>query len=300
MRSTCRLGLPMRAALLLFVAALPKAALAGTNAFGKTFLAKNAGREGVVTLPSGLQYKVLREGDGEGHPLPSTQCTCHYEGRTAQEWSMEPKGKKFDSSYDRGDPTSFAPNGVVAGWTEAMQLMVQGDKWELYIPSEMGYGDSGQGGDIGPGDVLVFTMEIMQIEGATKPAERGPPPFTQVATAADLETTLKAGTPPFVLGVFRQPLRGKLFDGFKGAARQLFKKGAATMALVAEAKYDAKAKKFTTSEVEDRFKLSAPGVYTSSDGTSWAACKTSHSQKSVSVDDIKSKLAECATGKVEL
>ena len=86
----------------------------------------------------------------------------------------------------------------------------------------------------------------------------------------------------------------------KGAARQLFKKGAGTMALVAEAKYDAKAKKFTSSEIEDRFKLGAPGVYTSSDGTNWAPCKTSHSQNSVSVDDVKSKLAACAAGKVEL
>ena len=65
-----------------------------------------------------------------------------------QEWSKAPQGKKFDSSYDRGSPTSFAPSGVVAGWTEAMQLMVAGDQWELYLPSEMGYGDSGQGGDL--------------------------------------------------------------------------------------------------------------------------------------------------------
>ena len=90
-------------------------ALAGTNAFGKKFLAENKLRDGVVTLPSGLQYKVLTEGEGDAHPLPDAQCSCHYEGRTAQEWSKEPKGKKFDSSYDRGDPTSFAPSGVVAG-----------------------------------------------------------------------------------------------------------------------------------------------------------------------------------------
>ena len=101
---------------------------------------------------------------GERHPLPDTSCECHYEGRTAQEWSKTPKGKKFDSSYDRGSPTSFAPSGVVAGWTEAMQLMVEGDQWELYLPSEMGYGDSGQGGDIGPGDVLVFTIEIIKVK----------------------------------------------------------------------------------------------------------------------------------------
>jgi len=279
--------------LFLLSLALP-AALAGTNAFGKKFLEENKNREGVVTLPSGLQYKVLTEGDGEGHPLPSTQCSCHYEGRTAQEWSKSPKGKKFDSSYDRGDPTSFAPNGVVAGWTEAMQLMVQGDKWELYIPSEMGYGDSGQGSDIGAGDVLVFTMEIVKIEGETKPAERGPPPYTQVATVAELGAALEGAKKPYVLGIFRKPLIGKLFDGYKSAARALFKADKGTMALVAEGKYDAKAKKFTTSAVEDELKLSAPGVYTSADGKSWTVCKTGHSQKSVSVPDIAAALKDCA------
>ena len=105
--------------------------LAGTHEFGKKFLAKMKDVPGVVTLESGLMYRVIREGDGEEHPLESTQCSCHYEGRTAQEYEKEPKGKKFDSSYDRGSPTSFAPNGVIKGWTEAMQLMVEGDKWEM-------------------------------------------------------------------------------------------------------------------------------------------------------------------------
>lgn len=101
---------------------------------------------------------------GENHPLPDTSCECHYEGRTAQEWNKAPKGKKFDSSYDRGSPTSFAPSGVVAGWTEAMQLMVEGDKWEMYIPADLAYGDNGRV----PG-CLVFTMEIIKIKGGSKP-----------------------------------------------------------------------------------------------------------------------------------
>merc|ERR1712094_42679 len=83
-----------------------------------------------------------------------------------------PSGKKFDSSYDRGSPTSFAPNQVIKGWTEAMQLMVEGDKWEMYIPSELGYGDSGSPPNIGGGDVLVFTMEIIKIKGNKKPASK--------------------------------------------------------------------------------------------------------------------------------
>jgi FKBP-type peptidyl-prolyl cis-trans isomerase FklB len=143
---------------------------AGTNAVGKQFLEENKGKDGVVTLPSGMQYKVVRAGAGTDHPTADSSCECHYEGRTAQEFSKEPKGTKFDSSYDRGSPTSFAPNQVIKGWTEAMQLMVEGDKWELYIPSELGYGDRGSGANIGGGDVLVFTIEIIKINGGKVPA----------------------------------------------------------------------------------------------------------------------------------
>jgi len=132
-----------------------------TKEFSEKFLAENKLKEGVVTLASGLQYKVLRAGDGNDHPLPSSPCDCHYEGRCAKDW---PKGKKFDSSYDRGSPTTFAPNQVIKGWTEAMQLMVEGDKWEMYIPSDLAYGDTGRV----PG-CLVFTMEILKINGAKKP-----------------------------------------------------------------------------------------------------------------------------------
>ena len=142
---------------------------AGTNEFGLKFLEENKGKDGVITLASGLQYKVLRDGNGDAHPLAGTSCECHYEGRTAQEW---PSGETFDSSYARGSTTSFAPNQVIKGWTEAMQLMVEGDKWEMYIPSELGYGDGGSGAKIGGGDVLVFTMEILKINGGTKPAEK--------------------------------------------------------------------------------------------------------------------------------
>merc|ERR1711865_439735 len=124
-----------------------------------------ATNEGVVTLPSGLQYKVLNKGSGAFHPLVGTSCECHYKGTLID-------GTKFDSSYDRGSPTSFAPNQVIKGWTEAMQLMVEGDKWEMYIPSELGYGDNGSPPKIGGGGVLVFTMEILKIKGDKKPASK--------------------------------------------------------------------------------------------------------------------------------
>merc|ERR1719198_2959846 len=149
--------------------ALVARASAGTNAAGKKFLEENKGKPGVITLPSGLQYKVLRAGDGAFHPTADSPCDCHYEGRTAQSY---PNGETFDSSYARGSPTSFAPNQVIKGWTEAMQLVVEGDKWEMYIPSELGYGERGSPPKIGGGDVLVFTMEILEINGDKVPASR--------------------------------------------------------------------------------------------------------------------------------
>ena len=99
--------------------------VAGTNDFGKKFLKENKLKEGVITLASGVQYKVLRQGHGTNHPTADSPCDCHYEGRTAANY---PHGAKFDSSYDRGSPATFAPNQVIKGWTEAMQMMVAGDK----------------------------------------------------------------------------------------------------------------------------------------------------------------------------
>jgi len=150
----------LKAVIVALAAAL---AAAGSNDEGVAFLAENAKKEGVISLPSGLQYKVLRSGDGDAHPKAGTSCSCHYAGTLID-------GTTFDSSYDRGSPTSFAPNQVIKGWTEAMQLMVEGDKWEMYIPSDLGYGDRGSPPKIPGGSVLVFTMEIIKINGETVPA----------------------------------------------------------------------------------------------------------------------------------
>lgn len=138
---------------------------AGSNAAGKKFLEENKLKEGVVTLPSGLQYKVLRNGDGDSHPTVDSSCDCHYHGTLID-------GTVFDSSYDRGQPTAFAPNQVIKGWTEAMQLMVEGDQWEMYIPSDLAYGDGGSGAKIKGGDTLIFKMEIIKIKGDKVPAVR--------------------------------------------------------------------------------------------------------------------------------
>jgi FKBP-type peptidyl-prolyl cis-trans isomerase FklB len=142
----------------IWILLLPILVLGGTNEEGLKFLEENAKKDGVITLPSGLQYKVLTKGGGPYHPSVGTPCLCHYSGTLID-------GTKFDSSYDRGEPTTFAPNQVIKGWTEAMQLMTVGDKWELYIPSELGYGDHGSPPKIPGGSVLVFTMEIIEMQG---------------------------------------------------------------------------------------------------------------------------------------
>jgi len=168
-------GRVARSVVALALTLLCPVAEAGTNEVGKAFLEENKKREGVVTLKSGLQYKVLQTGSGKSHPKKDSSCSCHYAGTTpslTEDAINKPEADwaEFDSSYKRGEPTSFAPNQVIKGWTEAMQLMVEGDKWEMYIPSELGYGDGGSGEKIKGGDVLIFRMEILKILGGKKRA----------------------------------------------------------------------------------------------------------------------------------
>ncbi|MBK7872290.1 MAG: FKBP-type peptidyl-prolyl cis-trans isomerase [Saprospiraceae bacterium] len=127
----------------------------GVIAEGKKFLDDNAKRSGVVTLPSGLQYEVLNAGDG---PKPTAQdkVTVHYEGTLLD-------GTVFDSSVKRGQPATFGVTQVIQGWVEALQLMPLGAKWKLFIPYELGYGERGAGGQIGPYSTLVFEVELLKI-----------------------------------------------------------------------------------------------------------------------------------------
>jgi FKBP-type peptidyl-prolyl cis-trans isomerase FklB len=148
----------MRFVLVLLLLTAPAFIVAGTNEEGLAFLEDNKAKEGVVVLPSGLQYKILQKGSGAHRPTVSSPCLCHYEGKLIS-------GDVFDSSYERGSPTTFAPNQVIKGWTEIMQLMVEGDKFEVYIPSELAYGDGGSPPKIPGGSVLIFTMEIIEIQG---------------------------------------------------------------------------------------------------------------------------------------
>lgn len=119
------------------------------------FLAENAGKDGVVTTDSGLQYKVITEGTG-AKPGPTDTVEVHYRGTLID-------GTEFDSSYRRGETVSFPVNGVIAGWTEALQLMQEGAKYELYIPSDLAYGPGGTGGPIGPNQALIFEVELVSV-----------------------------------------------------------------------------------------------------------------------------------------
>jgi len=123
---------------------------------GETFLAANKGKEGVVALPSGLQYKILKAGEGK-KPAASDTVVCNYRGTLID-------GTEFDSSYKRGEPATFPVSGVIKGWTEALQLMPVGSKWQLFIPSDMAYGERGAGGDIAPNSTLIFEVELLSIQ----------------------------------------------------------------------------------------------------------------------------------------
>ena len=123
---------------------------------GEKYLAENAKKEGVVTLPSGLQYLVIKEGNGK-RPKATDEVKCHYEG-------MLVDGTLFDSSVQRGEPATFPLNQVIAGWTEGLQLMTEGSKYRFFIPYTLGYGERGAGASIPPFAALVFDVELIEVQ----------------------------------------------------------------------------------------------------------------------------------------
>jgi FKBP-type peptidyl-prolyl cis-trans isomerase FklB len=136
---------------------------------GEKFLAENKTKPGVVTLPSGLQYKVITEGAGAS-PAAHDQVTVNYRGTLID-------GTEFDSSYKRGEPATFGVSGVIKGWTEALQLMKPGAKWELYIPSALAYMERGSGAQIGPNSTLIFDVELVSVK------KQEPPPAPEPVTS---------------------------------------------------------------------------------------------------------------------
>jgi FKBP-type peptidyl-prolyl cis-trans isomerase FklB len=143
-------------------------ASAANKTEGEAFLAANKAKEGVVTLPSGLQYKILKEGTGPKPALTDT-VVCNYRGTLIN-------GTEFDSSYKRGQPSTFPVAGVIKGWTEALQLMPVGSKWQLFVPSNLAYGERGTGADIGPNATLIFEVELMSIQEKKEPPKPGAEP----------------------------------------------------------------------------------------------------------------------------
>lgn len=123
---------------------------------GEAFLAENKKKAGIVSLPSGLQYRIVKEGTGV-KPKATDQVTVHYKGTLIN-------GKKFDSSYDRNEPATFRLNQVIKGWTEGVQLMSVGSKYEFFIPSDLAYGDRQMGPDIPPGSLLIFDVELLDVK----------------------------------------------------------------------------------------------------------------------------------------
>jgi len=134
---------------------------------GEAFLAENKKKEGVKTLPNGLQYKIITEGTGK-KPKETDSVSAHYRGTLID-------GTEFDSSYKRGQPTTFAVKGVIKGWTDALQLMKEGSKWQLFIPSDLAYGERGAGAQIGPNATLIFEVELIEIkDGDAKKESKDP------------------------------------------------------------------------------------------------------------------------------
>src|SRR6202030_1735292 len=136
---------------------------------GDDFLAQNKTKEGVVALPNGLQYKILKEGTGP-KPSATDSVVCNYRGTLLD-------GTEFDSSYKRGQPATFPVSGVIKGWTEAVQRMPVGSKWQLFVPADLAYGNRGAGPDIGPNATLIFEVELLSIQNkaAQAPNPQAPP-----------------------------------------------------------------------------------------------------------------------------
>jgi FKBP-type peptidyl-prolyl cis-trans isomerase FklB len=154
---------------------------------GAAYLAANKGKEGVVTLPSGLQYKILKEGTG-AKPTAADSVVCNYRGTLIN-------GTEFDSSYKRGEPATFPVGGVIKGWTEALQLMPVGSKWQLFIPSDLAYGARGTpGGPIGPNSTLIFEVELLSIKEKPPAPDKAPAGAPDKAPAAS-PTPAAAPTP---------------------------------------------------------------------------------------------------------
>jgi len=156
---------------------------------GEAFLAANKEKPGVVTLPSGLQYKILQPGTGP-KPTASDSVVCNYRGTLVD-------GTEFDSSFKRGQPATFPVGQVIKGWTEALQLMPVGSKWQLFIPPDLAYGERGtNGGPIGPNETLIFEVELVSIQAKSQPAAGAQPQVQRPLAQPNAQGQPQAAPPP--------------------------------------------------------------------------------------------------------
>ena len=261
--------------------------IATTNPFSLAFLEANADAAGVRVLPSGLQYRVLEHGDGHESPVHDTAVEINWEGYTATAFNATPRDAPFYSTYAGDGPMPLTPQEGVSAWEEALQLMTEGDKWEIVAPSQLGYGEEGMEGMVPPGEALVYILELVKIEGDNAGPRREAGPEVRLAEealeqweglegdgvgVARLRGAREAGAwvraegrQPLVLALLRRPLSGVLLAAFLASAAA--HAGArAAYALSAESTY-------VPSAVETQLALRAPAVFVSRDGgASWARC----------------------------
>ena len=213
-----------------------------------------------------------------------------------------PKPSLVCAGYKRREPSPFTPDGVIAGWREALLLMVEGDKWELVIPSELAYGDESMGPHIKPGDILFFTLELVKVSGATTAATnrlRESPAAVELTSLAHYNEWAEDARPPMILGVFRKPVYGqKLLAGLRNAQTYLAQAGGAACAFYAQSRFDGRTNQYTSSELEDALQLTAPNIYTSmgdiGSGTKWTLCEGVHLKKVETQDDVRRAIVSCA------
>ena len=173
----------------------------GNKAKGEAFLAENKTKPGVVALPSGLQYKVLTEGSGNS-PKSNDVVKVNYRGTLLD-------GTEFDSSYKRNQPASFAANRVIRGWTEALQLMKPGAKWQLFIPANLAYGERGSPPNIGGNETLIFEVDLISFEPPPPPATNAPPPAVSTAPG------LRPANQPVTSDIIKVPSKEEMDKGAK-------------------------------------------------------------------------------------
>jgi len=278
------------------------------NNEGRQFATNFKRKPGVIELPRGIQYRYLRYGDGEEFPLVDTLCEIHQKGWTVEQYKNKSGGLTFEDTYQTRRQTmdiiagNTTDKNTVDGIVHLLLHLVVGDKVEVLVPADAqggkrarwNNGAFGTGGKIAAGDAIVMVIEMLTINGPTKPRVDGPgyAELDGSMTGYDAWKAAAASGPPLmVIGMLRQPLGSKIYFAHRAAARKLLRGHFGAVALCASSKYDPATKKFSASEIEVAAKLNAPGVYASTDhGATWSKCGT----RATTIKQIQDSIMECA------